>query len=253
MRTAFFLGNVPVLAGLSEDLLEQLATQVSEVRVPAGRWIMREGEVAESMFVVQGGRIEVVHEGPPETLLRVLRRGDVLGELALLREGVRAASARAQRDTHLLELGRADFEKLIERAPSFALGLTRALGAQVAASRSPVVPATPSRTIAVVGLDRAARADEIGEALADALALHGSVARLREGELASIDQAEHDCDRVVLIAPGELADGWTRLCLAESDVVVAITTGPRITPGWPRHRAARLRAPRLRVACERAP
>ncbi|MFZ0040517.1 MAG: patatin-like phospholipase family protein [Solirubrobacteraceae bacterium] len=230
MRTAFFLRNVPVLAGLSDELLEQLAAQVSELRLPAARWIMREGDVAESMFIVRGGRIEVVHEGPPETLLRVLRRGDVLGELALLREGVRAASARTQRDTELLELGRADFERLIERAPSFALGLTRALGAQVAASRSPFVPAIPPRTIAVVGLDQAALTDEIGDSLADALAAHGPVARLREGELAAIDQAERDSNRVVLIAAGS-TDAWTRLCVAECDVVVALTTG-KPDPVW---------------------
>ncbi len=226
MRTAFFLRNVPVLADLSDELLEQLSEQVAEVHAPAGTWIMREGDPAESMFIVRGGRVEVVHEGRPETLLRVLRRGDVLGELALLCEGVRAASARAQRDTELLELSRADFERLIERAPGFALGLTRALGAQVAASRSPVVPAVPPRTIAVASLDRSASAEEIGELLAEALRAYGSVAALREGDLSSIDRAERDRDRVLLVAPGPPDDPWTRLCLAESDVVVAMTAGP---------------------------
>ncbi len=225
MRTAFFLRNVPVLTGLPEDLLEQLAEQVAEVHVPAGNWIMREGDAAESMFIVRGGRVEVVHEGPPETLLRVLRRGDVLGELALLREDVRAASARAQRDTELLELGRGEFERLIERAPTFALGLTRALGAQVAASRSPVVPAVPPRTIAVVALDGAAPAEEVGDMLADALHGYGSAARLREGDLGTIDQAERTDKHVVLIASGRVEDPWTRLCLAESDVVVAVSRG----------------------------
>ena len=225
MRTAFFLRNVPVLAGMSDELLERLAEQVREVRLPAGSWIMREGDLAESMFIVGGGRIEVVHEGPPEILLRVLRRGDVLGELVLLREGVRAASARAQRDTELLELERADFESLIEHAPSFALGLTRAMGAQIAASRSPVVPAIPPRTIAIVGLDRGSPAAEVGETLAGALSAHGATARLRSGDLATIDQAERDTQRVVLVAPGPPEDEWTRLCLSEADVVLAVTVG----------------------------
>jgi CRP-like cAMP-binding protein len=223
MRTAFFLRNVAVLADLSDELLERLAQQVNEVRVPAGSWIMREGERAECMYIVRGGRIEVVHEGPPEILLRVLRRGDVLGELALLREGVRAASARAQRDTELLELDRADFESLIEHAPSFALGLTRAMGAQIAASRSPVVPAIAPRTIAVVGLDRASPVAEVAETLTAALARHGPTAPLRSGDLAAIDQAERDLERVVLVAPGAPDDEWTRLCLSEADVVLAVT------------------------------
>jgi Cyclic nucleotide-binding domain len=99
MRTAAFLRNVPVLAGLSDEPLERLARHVGEVHVRAGDWIMRECEAAESLFIVKSGRIEVIDEGPREVLIRILRRGDVLGELALLREGTRSASARARRDT----------------------------------------------------------------------------------------------------------------------------------------------------------
>ncbi len=225
MRTAAFLRNVPILAGLSEELLERLADEVEEVRVRAGAWIMREGEAADSAFIVRSGRVEVIDERPPEALIRVLRRGDVLGELALLREGTRSASARARRDTELLELRRAGFEALIQDAPSFALGLTRAMGAQLAASRTPIAAATPPRTIAVVGLDAGAPVAEVAEGLADALTVHGSVARLSTGELAAIDQAESDADRVVLRGGMAPDDEWTRLCVHETDLVVAVTTG----------------------------
>jgi NTE family protein len=225
MRAAAFLRNVPVLAGLSEELLERLADEVDEVRVQAGDWIMREGEAAQGAFIVRSGRVEVIDERPPEALIRVLRRGDVLGELALLREGTRSASARARRDTEMFELSRAGFEALIQDAPSFALGLTRAMGAQLAASRSPVAVAAPPRTIAVVGLDGGAPVADVAEGLGDALTHYGSVARLSTGELAAIDQAERDADRVVLrggLAPGE---EWTRICVHETDLVVAVTAG----------------------------
>ena len=225
MRAAAFLRNVPVLAGLSEELLERLADDVEEVRVRAGDWIMREGEAAESAFIVRSGRIEVIDERPPEALIRVLRRGDVLGELALLRQGTRSASARARRDAELFELSRAGFEGLIQDAPSFALGLTRAMGAQLADSRTPVAAATPPRTIAVVGLDTGAPVAGVAESLGDALTAYGSVARLSTGELAAIDQAERDADRVVLRGGLTPAEEWTRMCVHETDLVVAVTTG----------------------------
>ena len=63
------------------------------MQVKAGRWIMREGEVAESVFIVAGGRVEVVDERPPETLIRVLRRGDC------------ARRARAAAGRHAVGLG----------------------------------------------------------------------------------------------------------------------------------------------------
>jgi NTE family protein len=87
IRPAAFLRNVPVLAGLSDELLGRLAGRVRDVSVRAGEWIMRDGDPADSIFIVCSGRVEVIDEGPPEALIRVLRRGDVLGELALLRRG----------------------------------------------------------------------------------------------------------------------------------------------------------------------
>jgi predicted acylesterase/phospholipase RssA/CRP-like cAMP-binding protein len=224
MRTSAFLRNVPVLAGLSDEMLEQVAGQVRELSFRAGAWVIREGDPAESLFIVRSGRLEVVIEGPPETLLRVLRRGDVLGELALLREGTRSASVRARRDVELLELGRDEFEMLIERAPSFALGLTRAMGAQLAASRAPVVAQTPPRSIAVVGLDPAAATAELAELLVGELVGHGSVVTLHEGELAAIDQAERENDRVVLRTGPKPDDPWTDVCLREAELVLALSS-----------------------------
>ena len=220
-----FIRNVPLFAGLSEELLQRLARQVREVRVPAGEWIMRAGQTADSMFIVCSGRFEVIDEGPPETLRRVLRRGEIIGELALLLEGTRTASVRARCDAELLELGRDGFEALIQEAPSFALGLTRALGAQLAATRLPVAAPTLPQAIAVVALDAGAPSAEVAEWLADALSVHGSVVSLSTGELASIDRAERDADRVVLHCHDAPPAEWTELCLREADLVVAVSSG----------------------------
>ena len=225
MATATFLRAVPVLAGLSDDLLEDLADQMNEVRARAGDWIMHKGDPADAMFIIRSGRVEVVDEGPPEALIGVLRRGDVLGELALLREGVRSGSVRALRDTELLELGRREFEQLIVDAPSFALGLTRVMGARLAASRPAVLVAAPPRTIAVIGLHRSPLLDEVVDELGRSFAVHGTVARLRGGDLATIEQAERDVDRTLLVGDLAAQDSWTDLCLTEADLVVVVSDG----------------------------
>jgi NTE family protein len=231
MRTTGFLRNVPVLAGLPDDLLDRLSAQLREVHVRAGQWIMREGDDADSMFIVESGRVDVLDEGPPERLVRALRRGDVLGELALLHEGKRSASVRARRDADLLELGREAFESLIQEAPTFAVGLVRAMGAQLAASRSPIVAATPPRTIAVVGLDPGAPVDEVAVGLARALEGLGRVTLLTEGELSTIDQAERANDRVLMQARGTPGEAWTDLSVREADLVLAVSTGIP-SPTW---------------------
>jgi predicted acylesterase/phospholipase RssA len=174
---------------------------------------------------VRSGRLEVIDEGPPPVLLRVLRRGDVLGELALLRDETRSASVRARRDTELARLGRAEFQALIEDAPGFALGLMQAMADRLAAHRAAVAAATPPKLIAVVGLDPAAPATEVAETLADTASLYGPVARLAGGELATIDKAEREAARVVLRGGNDPADPWAELCVGEADLVVAVTTG----------------------------
>ena len=149
----------------------------------------------------------------------------MLGELALLGEGVRSAGARARRDTELLELRQEAFERLIMEAPGFALGLTRALGAQLAASRAPFVAVQAPRAIAVVGLHTSAPTAELAEGLALALERYGTVARLRSGGMAAIEQAERDADRVVMCGGVSPVDAWTATLLREADVVIAVSRG----------------------------
>ena len=171
--------------------------------------------------------------------MRTLKRGDVLGELALLQEGRRSASVRAVRDTWLVTLGRGDFEALMRTSPDFALALTRNLGGQLAASGAAAPDPTPPDVIAVVGIHDAAWAPEIADTLERELARYGTVARLgydadrpiHDFPLA-LDKAEHAHDRVLLVgaatAPGE---PWTDFCLREADATVAVTHGAPAL-GW---------------------
>jgi NTE family protein len=239
------LAAVPLLAGLEGNLLDRLAAQTRSLGVKAGEWLFREGDPADAAYVIAMGRLEVVDEGPPETVMRTLKRGDVLGELALLQEGRRSASVRAVRDTWLVTLGRFDFEALMRSSPDFALALTRNLGGQLAASGAAAPDPAPPDVIAVVGIHDAAWAPEIADTLERELARYGSVARLgydadrpvRDFPLA-LDRAEHANDRVLLVgaatAPGE---PWTDFCLREADLTLAVTHGAPAL-GWLEHKHA---------------
>jgi NTE family protein len=253
MTVAPFLRQVPLLDGVPSPLLERLSTQVRELSVPAGDWLLREGEGADSAFVVKSGRLEVLREGPPESLINVLRRGEVFGELALLADGVRSASVRARRDSDVLELDRRDFEALIREAPTFAVGLTRTLGAQLAAGRPQRVSAPRPRTFAVVALDDGAPAAAVADLLVRALERYGAVGRLvaddhvgGEAMRMALDRAESASDRVVLAGTAEPGDEWTAFCLREADLVIAVSRG-EARPDW-LARPAALRGCELLVA-----
>ena len=130
---------------------------------------------------------------PPPVVIRVLKRGAVLGELALLGEGARSASVRARRDSELIELRREQFELLIRTVPSFAVGADAQHGP---AARVQPRPRRSGRAAALVGRrrrsTRARPPPRCVRDLAGALRAHGSLAHLRRAD------AGHPDDRAVL-------------------------------------------------------
>ena len=223
----------PLLAGFSGEVGARLTTEPNRLELAAGEWLFREGEQADSAYLIRSGRIEIVIEHPTEVVVRQVKRGSMIGELALLVNGVRSASARASRDTELTELSRKHFEHLVMGSPGFALGLLRAMAEQVAANRAPSGTPTPPSTVAVVALDPAAPVARIAAELTTALRTYRNVEELKhdadrpETEFRRLlKRAEAGHDHVVLSTePDSAEDPWTSFCLREADVVVAITTG----------------------------
>ena len=92
MGDAKLLSSVRTLAELPGNLLEQLATESEHVHLTSGEWLFRAGDPADSLFVIRSGRLEVLADDHSEARIRILKRGQTLGELALLTGGTRTAS-----------------------------------------------------------------------------------------------------------------------------------------------------------------
>ena len=95
------LRDIPMFSPLPSTVLERLARQVREVAVPAGEAVFAEGDVGDTFYLIQSGEVEISQAG---ALLRVELAGDHFGEIALLRDIPRTASATARVDTVLLAL-----------------------------------------------------------------------------------------------------------------------------------------------------
>ncbi len=107
------LRGVPLLAPLPEPLLERLAREATPVEVPAGVPIVREGEPGDRFYVVRSGTVSI--------LGRTFGPGDAFGEIALLRDVPRTATAMAVTDVELVALEREPFVAAVTgHAPSAA-------------------------------------------------------------------------------------------------------------------------------------
>jgi predicted acylesterase/phospholipase RssA/CRP-like cAMP-binding protein len=255
-----FLRAVPVFAGFPADMRAAIAAKASLVRVPAGSWLMRQGEPGGTLYVVRSGRLEILLEHPREEVLRVLTRGAVVGELAVITESPRSASVRARRDSELFQLERAHFLTLLTEHPELGITLARELGRQLQDSRglpqhSDAVPAT----VALVGLAPEMPVARFREQLTSALGrwlrvgcLDVAAEGLHESDYAgALDRCERDHD-IVLLAPGaaEADDPWTGFCLRQADRTLALA--PLAGGAGPLARDPRLRGCYL-ITCAEGP
>lgn len=110
------LQQMPLFGGIRDDVLAFLLGHCAEVAVAEGVFFFRQGEAAESMFVLESGRVEVRHalaEG--ESVLCRLGPGACFGEMALIDLGRRSASVQALEDCHAVEIFAASLFRLYER------------------------------------------------------------------------------------------------------------------------------------------
>ncbi len=116
-----------LVAGLSDDELDELLEDVEWVEIPGGEALFREGEESDSFYVIVRGRLRTLltDESGESVVVRELSRGDAVGELGLLTGAPRSATVVAVRDTELARLSRPAFERVIERTPRIALPIAR--------------------------------------------------------------------------------------------------------------------------------
>jgi CRP-like cAMP-binding protein len=100
---AELLRVVPLLTGLEQRTLEELAARGQERTVPAGEDVVREGEPADRFYVLLEGKA-TVHSG--RRLLRTLAPSDHFGEIALLHRIPRTATVRSETDVRLFSFDR---------------------------------------------------------------------------------------------------------------------------------------------------
>ncbi len=113
------LKKVDILNGLSESQLKQVAELCREQTYHAGELIFRENDKSSELYLIQDGHVEItlnVPEPGTEKSIVTLGKGQIFGEMALLDEGPRTASARCVADgTKLWVADRADFISLCEK------------------------------------------------------------------------------------------------------------------------------------------
>lgn len=104
-RRLALLQGMSIFGGLRADVLELVLRESRTVSRRTGEFFVREGDLAESMFVLLSGTAVVTQGGPDrEESVRRLRSGECFGEMSLIDLAPRSASVRALEDCTGLEI-----------------------------------------------------------------------------------------------------------------------------------------------------
>jgi CRP-like cAMP-binding protein len=120
-----FLMNTDLLRATPEEGRSQLLYYMTRKEVKAGERIISQGEKGDRSFLIQHGSclVSVEKEGASYPLSR-LKKGDLLGETAILTGEKRNANVDAETDMVLWGISRLQFDELIRSFPDVREFLT---------------------------------------------------------------------------------------------------------------------------------
>jgi CRP-like cAMP-binding protein len=122
------LKQVPLLSELGRREIEEVGRLAEEVDVASGTVLMREGQPGHEFYVLVDGAVRIDRSG---TTVTTFGPGDFFGEIALVDEGPRTATAVTESPAKLLVLGHREFHTLMESYPSIQACVMKALAARV--------------------------------------------------------------------------------------------------------------------------
>jgi ABC-type multidrug transport system ATPase subunit/CRP-like cAMP-binding protein/ABC-type multidrug transport system permease subunit len=123
------LRKAGIFTGLSEDELQRIASFFTAEEHPAHTTIFQEGERGEDLYVVDEGQVRLIKGA--DVVLAYLDAGSFFGEMALLSESPRTASAITSSNCRLWKLSHADFLKVVADHPRVSMAIARVLAERV--------------------------------------------------------------------------------------------------------------------------
>ena len=98
------------------------------VKLQPGEFVFQTGDAGANMFIIEDGAVELfIHANGEEKQLAVMEQGDFFGEMAILEDQPRTASARALSECQLLKIDKSTFNEMLRQNPEIAVRMLRKL------------------------------------------------------------------------------------------------------------------------------
>ena len=212
----------------------RIAAEATWFGLPGGADLDRSGENDEAIFLVVSGRlaVHVADDKGVEHIVAHVPAGETVGEMSLIAGDSHSARLAAVRDTELLRLTKAAFQRITAREPRVMTTLTRLIIRRLRATTARTAALMRPKTFALIPLEPAADAIAFAHGLTEALAAMGLHCAVfdpshREEPSETRYNAEHASDVVVYVGdePGSV---WSQHCIRQADrVMLLVPAGAR--------------------------
>ena len=118
-----------MFAGCTKEELDEIDRLTDEIRVPAGRTVIRQGDLGQEFAVIVDGTADIVKDGE---VVATIGPGAYFGEVALLDSITRTASVVAATDLVLEVLDRRGFNTLLDDLPRLSRSMLRGMAHRLA-------------------------------------------------------------------------------------------------------------------------
>lgn len=129
----YYLGEVPLFAGLTEKQLTWLRNRLYARAFPAGVDVIVAGAEGEALYIILAGTVKVYVSQPDGTdvIVAILGPGDTVGEQAIVDQAGRSASVITLEESLVVWMNQADFQEALNTMPVLARNLLRILSARL--------------------------------------------------------------------------------------------------------------------------
>ena len=232
------LAKLPLFSGLDAASLSDLADAMNWLALPGGTSLFEQGEVSDALYVLLYGRLAAVRTGSDgvKRSLGCVAPGECVGEIGLITQSPRSAGVAALRDSELLRLPRAAFEKLVAMHPAAMLSMARVA---LRRSKTDVDQSVAPRCFALLPVVAGIDLRGFAERLAVALGADPANALVTEQQALDRDAgwfSAREARATHLIYLGSDDAEWRERCLRQSDCVLLLADGARAPDPAPAHR-----------------
>lgn len=117
------LKTVPLFQALTEKQHEKIIEHITMDYFPKGHKLFEKGLLGNAMYIIKSGSVRIFNETGE---LATLKDGNFFGEMALIEEKPRMASAETLSDCEIFVLNKEDFAGLMQSSPDIAQSVQNA-------------------------------------------------------------------------------------------------------------------------------